>query len=607
MSSRRKRAPPARMDEEAKRRLEWNMHEDRRNEGDCKDILESIPAPSDICHLGPVLESSQNQEEANQVFISSAGTEEGPSEERPSCSTQDSLPDTIELNVMPISALDQGWNALIGELNLYPKIPIGLGDGSFCLQQTGDRLSLSLNSLELEVETGRSDPVSRVPVECSFGGILLEDLDWLQKRKVIQLCHASGDESVKLNIFLLESGLGRPEFLGEGNGRIKKANQLLQKLMEFFYDFIIPGNLHLIREFPLAGVDWPGGILADEMGLGKTVEVLALILCNTRLNLEHGILTLPVGRSVNYFVPPPPLERQRNIKHEIRPKEKIIYPAVREMLLTAIKEMKVGKGASINAIFAYLRTMYKYDTLKNRNHIKKVLTKLIRENIVEQIKGRGQLVEVITEKLWWKGPKTELNFRREEARKALRMTPATLALTWSLLSIWTVTSAVQIEEEELNETVICTKDQMQVIIPSVFFLNKEPPVSVWDLHLNDPDCRGVEVGNDYVFSIKTNLTDCGTIMNCSAEDASVRTRRDVASSHTVSYGPIRRHKTNMENTNPSSDLPPVETFVLGGLLFILIVITGVLGKLWLQSRNSYPTQEAQLTLSNIHHISEVAS
>lgn len=87
---------------------------------------------------------------------------------------------------------------------------------------------------------------------------------------------------------------------------------------------------------------------------------------------------------------------------------------------------------------------------------------------------------------------------------------------------------------------------MQVIIPSVFFLNKEPPVyvrschvpfisqiiqsaainhawtwiklstvvsaQVWDLQLNDPDCRGVEVGNDYVFSIKTNLTDCGTAM-----------------------------------------------------------------------------------------------
>lgn len=67
----------------------------------------------------------------------------------------------------------------------------------------------------------------------------------------------------------------------------------------------------------------------------------------------------------------------------------LLLTAVRVMLLTAIKEMKVGKGASINAIFTYLRTMYKYDPLKNRNHIKKTLTKIITEGLVEQVKGRG--------------------------------------------------------------------------------------------------------------------------------------------------------------------------------------------------------------------------
>ncbi|XP_051578100.1 pancreatic secretory granule membrane major glycoprotein GP2-like [Myxocyprinus asiaticus] len=372
------------------------------------------------------------------------------------------------------------------------------------------------------------------------------------------------------------------------------------------------------------------------------------------------------------------------------------------------------------------------------------------------------------------------------------MVPAILALT--LLSIWTVSSAVPTEEEELNETVICTNEQMQVIIPSVFFLSKDPPVNIWDLHLNDPECRGVEVGNDYIFSIKTNLTDCGTNMalddthimftntirnndtdvitrsyvnitfgcrypvnymvqqqngenlirvdvrtitlntedgnfsvsmllykdeefldkwttvpsltledniyvkvfmipanlflrvercwatptndpysniqytfikescpvlsndqtlavmkngqgpealfriqmfkfvgssytdvflhcnvqichntegvcqpNCSVEDTSVRTRRNVASSHTVSYGPIRRLKVNTEDNSQNAYMPSVETFVLGGLMFVLILVTGIFGKLWLQSRNSYPAQEAQLTLSNIHHISEVAS
>lgn len=59
------------------------------------------------------------------------------------------------------------------------------------------------------------------------------------------------------------------------------------------------------------------------------------------------------------------------------------------MLLTAIKEMRVGKGASINAIFTYIRATYGYDLLKNRSHIRKALGKLITEEMVEQVKGRG--------------------------------------------------------------------------------------------------------------------------------------------------------------------------------------------------------------------------
>ncbi|KAG8583704.1 hypothetical protein GDO81_008511 [Engystomops pustulosus] len=67
-------------------------------------------------------------------------------------------------------------------------------------------------------------------------------------------------------------------------------------------------------------------------------------------------------------------------------------------------------------------------------------------------------------------------------------------------------------EIEINETVICTKDLIEVEIPSSFFLTKTPPIYISDLHLNDPECRGRETGDSFIFSIQTNFTDCGTIM-----------------------------------------------------------------------------------------------
>lgn len=349
-----------------------------------------------------------------------------------------------------------------------------------------------------EEEEGQQEEVEKEETVCTleYSRIQLEDLDWLQKRGVVQLCHQqTKGGAIKVGIYLLEAGLSKPEFLGEGNSRLKKANQLMQKLMEYYYDFIIPEvveteeedsdtdlerqnveelydyirhlhqrqaqpqgeqggptsdvqhpalipvlrpyqrqavnwmlgreryrltspkepSLHLLwrevvtlcgkklfynpftgslmREFPMAGVQWPGGILADEMGLGKTVEVLALILSHGRQGLQPETLSLPLGKSVNYFVPPPPLDTEEEevvlSKAEARPKVKISYPTVRVMLLTAIKETRLGKGASVNAITAYMRATYGYDLPKNRNHVRRVLAKMVDEGLVERVKGRG--------------------------------------------------------------------------------------------------------------------------------------------------------------------------------------------------------------------------
>ncbi|XP_057715689.1 E3 ubiquitin-protein ligase SHPRH isoform X2 [Corythoichthys intestinalis] len=463
MSNRRKKVPPVRVDEAAKQRLNWNMLEDRKNED-----IQVMPSSTLPVHLS--------------LGISLDVLPPPPPIELPGTST--SCPSTsMTLAVLPATQLDLIWKALIGEFYIRPaRLPSEHRQSAFTLRKLADRLCISFGNTE------EPDPDDdNCAVECSFAVILLEDLDWLQKRRVVQLCHQQEEHSFKVGIYLLESGLGKPEFLSEGNARLKKANQLMQKMMEYFYDFIIPvvdneeeecdtdlerqnveelyeyvrrvhqtdgrregtsdvqhqalvpvlrpyqsqavnwmlmrekfrntslkeQSLHflwrelvtlcgkklfynpftgcLIREFPLAGVERPGGILADEMGLGKTVEVLALILSHGRQDLEQQALTLPVGTSVNYFVPPPPLESEKVIqcKPEAQPKIKISHPAVRVMLLTAIKEMRSGKGASVNAVFTYIRATYGYDLLKNRSHIKKTLAKLTDEGLVEQVKGRG--------------------------------------------------------------------------------------------------------------------------------------------------------------------------------------------------------------------------
>ncbi|XP_019909524.2 E3 ubiquitin-protein ligase SHPRH isoform X2 [Esox lucius] len=499
MSNRRKRAAPVRVGEEAKKKLDWNMHEDRRNETLLQEEDHQIPTSSLLSTglqipTGALISTLQGTCEAGSSSSDALLSDLGLGDEPPhpgSSSTDASISASLALTVLPLCDLGDAWKSLIGEFSLrvlpvWVK-PSGFYQRAFTLRRTEDQLCLSVSDESSDATGGLESRLldSSCLVECSLGGwILLEELDWLQKRRVVQLCHHSGEEKIKVGIYVLESGLGKPEFLSEGNGRIRKANQLMQKLMEFYYDFIIPvvdteeeecdtdlerqnveelydsiRHLHqredqevtldvqhqalipilrpyqcqavnwmlrretfrtssssqdqtlhflwrelvtmcgkklyynpytgcLIREFPLAGVDWPGGILADEMGLGKTVEVLALILNNSRQGLEQEALTLPLGKLVNYFVPPPPL-LEVQYKPEIAPKVKISYPTVRVMLLAAIKEMRVGKGASVNAIFAYIRTTYQYDLLKNRNHIKRALGKLLAEDLVERVKGRG--------------------------------------------------------------------------------------------------------------------------------------------------------------------------------------------------------------------------
>ncbi|KAM9382694.1 E3 ubiquitin-protein ligase SHPRH isoform 1-T1 [Phaethornis superciliosus] len=503
MSSRRKRAPPSKIDEEEKKKLCWNMHEDRRNEvitlDDEISNEDHVPGPSSSASLIVI-----NDESTDEDLIHKEGSDSKSVKFFPVNDEDDVYsiltPVSVQLNiiVLPYRA-DGPWKALLGEFALHlPSEQIltdGFNERSFTLRgDPDDQLQVCVHERSEEEYSNETKEYLGAYEECisvqpTLGGEILEGLRWLQKKRIIGLYQRPREaQALKVGIYLLEAGLSKPEFLSDGGGRPKKANQLIQKLMEKFYSFLIPDELEedeeesdvelerqnieelydfvrhthqqdiqllrdnvqhpalipilrpyqseavnwmlhqenlastpsnenglhflwreiitldgvkiyynpftgcIIREYPIAGPQWPGGILADEMGLGKTVEVLALILTHTRPDIKQDDLILPEGKLVNFFVPPQPLEGNKKKKPkeiELKLKEKIQYPSLRVMILAAVKEMNVKKGASIIAIFKYISATYRYDIQRNRRLLKRTLEKLIAEQVVEQVKGHG--------------------------------------------------------------------------------------------------------------------------------------------------------------------------------------------------------------------------
>ncbi|XP_075718971.1 E3 ubiquitin-protein ligase SHPRH [Rhinoderma darwinii] len=488
MAGRRKRAAPTKLDDGAKKQLSWNMHEDRRNDV----TLDEDGGPAE-----PSTSLSLINDSPERLF--STYETEGPSTQSQRKENKDSsdilTPLSIDLDLVVTPVPDDDiWRALLCVFSLHVSSGKYTGSDfhgcSFTLTSTSSSESaqLLLCVRESDVDEGSKQESSKmcaeeVVVETSLGGQMLEDLMWLQKKKLMALYQRTTQHNeLEVGIYLLEACLSKPEFLSEGHRRMKKSCQIIQNLMEKFYNFTIPdlsdnneeesdqelerqnieelydyvrqthereekvlredvqhpalipvlrpyqngavnwmlqrenfkngpsneNALHplwrevttldgikifynpfsqsIIHEHPAAAREWPGGILADEMGLGKTVEVLSLILCHPRKDVKADLLTLPEGKTVNYFIPPPPKDKAEKGRAM---DNRQTYPSLRVMVLAAIKEMSTSRGVSTIGILKYVSSMYSYDMQKNHRMLKKTLDRLLSKKIVEQVKGRG--------------------------------------------------------------------------------------------------------------------------------------------------------------------------------------------------------------------------
>ena len=186
-----------RVDEDAKKKLNWNMLDDRKNE-----VIEGDDVQTPTCSLpqvdptpsGSFLSAAEDVAEA-ACASSVRFTEELPGTSSEGTGTSASL----ALTVVPASKLGHIWKALIGEFSVWPAwLPHDCEQKAFTLHRMGDQLCLSYSSCDESSGLQWKPDQDTCTVECSLSRIPLEDLDWLQKRRVMQLCHQAKEESIKV-------------------------------------------------------------------------------------------------------------------------------------------------------------------------------------------------------------------------------------------------------------------------------------------------------------------------------------------------------------------------------------------------------------------------
>lgn len=191
-----------RVDEEDKKRLNWNMLEDRKAEA----VQNEDPIPThSVLPDGPCAESSffatTAATTATTTSVDAQHSLVHLAEELPGTSSDGAAASaTLALTVEPASKLAQVWKALIGEFTVrLAWTPTDCHQRAFVLHRVGSQLRACYSSCDDGAgPQWRPDEDSTCTAMCSLTAVPLEDLDWLQKRRVVQLCHQENEGSVKV-------------------------------------------------------------------------------------------------------------------------------------------------------------------------------------------------------------------------------------------------------------------------------------------------------------------------------------------------------------------------------------------------------------------------
>lgn len=208
MSSRRKRAPPSKIDEEKKKKLCWNMHEDRRNEvitlDDEMTNEDHVPGPSTSSASFIVINDDSTDEDLIQKEGSGSKSVKFLTVNDEDDSYSILTPVSVQLNIIVLPyRVDGSWKALLGEFALrLPSEQIltdEFHERSFTLMRgDSDQLQVCVHERSKEEYSNETKEYlgayeQRILVEPTLGGEILEGLRWLQKKKIIGLYQRPGE------------------------------------------------------------------------------------------------------------------------------------------------------------------------------------------------------------------------------------------------------------------------------------------------------------------------------------------------------------------------------------------------------------------------------